>query len=153
MSDELVFESLKPRVVTVRGDGRTLLLHEMTEDVATEVRARAAAAKAAGTPDDVAAAENGLYAVSLCLAEVIDGGEVPVSVEALRAMPSRVSTALAEKLNEISGVAQRDTADTLAEKIDRLREQREKLLANGNGGGPEKNGQRATTPISASPTS
>lgn len=155
MSGRLVFDSLLPREEHFDADGRRFILREATEDAAMKIRAVADRAtrtspdgKTVEVIDAAASAENALYMVSLCLWEVTKDGEKQVTPDEMRHWPARVTKALAEKVIEMSELGERDTPESLDEKIARLREQREKLLADG-GASPEKNGHKATTGTSA----
>jgi hypothetical protein len=152
MSDPLVFDDLEPRCERFAMGGEQYVLREPTESAA--VRYRNALAKATkfgpdGKPvgiGDIASADPVL--LSDCLFRVTDRGEQQVSTDEILKWTARRVKPLLARLKEMGELEEKDTPESLGEKIDRLKEQRAKLVG-GDEGEPEKNGRVATPTTSA----
>lgn len=155
MADVFGFDSLEPIEVPFKFRGKSYVLREASEDVAC--RYRNAILRVSKVEDGKFTAGDGFadtsaILVSGCLFEVTDGGEKSVPLPTVRAWPARVVKPLFQKAKEISDLDEKETPETLTEKILALQEQRSKLLEESREGA-EKNSPSATTPTSDSPAS
>jgi hypothetical protein len=82
------------------------------------------------------------YLVSLCLYQVTDKGEVPVPQSTITAWPNHLMKEMYADARRVTELDDKDTPESLEEKILKLQEEREKLLANGDAA---KKGQSSTT--------
>lgn len=123
MTDEMVFDSLEPKVVPVRIGGAKYTLREASGDAA--VRWRNAILKTTRITDGKPSGIDGMadtepLLVSLCL---FDEGGKNVPITTVRGWPQRVQSALFAKVKEISGLnPEEDTRASLLEaraEIDR----------------------------------
>jgi hypothetical protein len=155
MSEPLVFDDLEPRSEAFKMGGEQYVLREPTEKAA--VRYRNAIAKATrfgpdGKPSgmgDIASADPVL--LSDCLFRVTDKGEQQVSTDEILTWTARKVKPLMARLKEMGELDDRETPESIDEKIARLQEQRAALAGEGEGT-PEKNGRVGMTPTSASRT-
>jgi hypothetical protein len=165
MSERMVFDSLEPKEIPVTLAGKSYVLREASEGAAS---ARQSAISASmkfgpdGNPTGVVGNIGDADAVLLahCLYEADEDGKIRllpngdpdprylVPAQKIRGWLSRVTKPLIAKLKEISdlGESEKDTPESIDEKIMRLREQRVKLESEGT---PEKNGRVATPTTSA----
>ena len=151
MADVFGFDSLEPIEVPFKFRGKDYVLREATE--ATACQYRNAILRVARVEDGKFSAGDGFADTSAilvagCLFEA--NGDKPVDVKTVRSWPARVVKQFFAKAKEISDLDEKETPETLTEKILELQEQRSKLLA---GESPEKNLPGVTTPTSDLPVS
>lgn len=110
---EMVFDSLVPREVPVTIGPKKYVLREATGDVVCRYRNSIMAATRLGPegrPQQLTGlADTEPYLISMCLFEVTDGGEKPVTGSLIRSWPSRVQRALFKRVREISDLEAGDT--------------------------------------------
>jgi SpoU rRNA methylase family enzyme len=151
MSNSFDFADLMPQAVPLTLGGKRYVLREAS--AAAAARWRNAVLRSTKMDNGKVVSVDGLadaepLLVSLCVFEVAaDGVEKQVPLDTVRSWRASVVKALFEKAKAISELDEKDTKESLQEKVDRLRERMAELDA--DGGDAAKNALGATTDSSA----
>lgn len=144
MSEALLFDTIIPAEERLKLADRNFVLREASRGAVVrwkDAQLRSMRMSAEGKPqgmDGFVAAE--FVLLSSCLFEVVDKGELPVSVQTISSWPNQVVEAILERLKRISHIDE-ETVETLEQRIadaqERLgvirnREERLKNLLNGS---------------------
>lgn len=137
----LNLDDLTPIEIKLRLGGEEYILREASEGAVCQFKNALMRCTKMNSDGKVSFIENAAdvepFLVSLCLFKVTEKGPIPVPLITIKAWTSRVVKPLFDKAKEISNLDDtKDTPDTLLDKITKLQEQRDKLMAGQEGNAP-----------------